>query len=224
MKRIVALLLALVMALSAALALAEPAQTPNDGLIMASAVNIDRDKVAHIMDELELDERTRKIVDSALAVVNATTDQLIIAENGVKYEVFLNEAEVLCFTVGKSDEGLVVLSNLIPGHALTVSNDTIDVATGVFGIASEISRAVRVEREAEAYKAALTMQPYFTAFIEDLLSAMRIGDEEKGEFVLQNGKSYNTRMKISFDRQGVADALNNTLGKIMQDSLILTVW
>ena len=223
MKKIVALLLALVMALSATLALAEPAQTPNDGLILASTVNVDRDKAAQFMDEMKLDEKTRKLVDSALAVVNATTDQLIIAENGVRYEVFLNETEVLCLTIGKSDEGLVVLSNLIPGHALTVSNDTVDVATGVLGIASEISRAVRVERETEAYKAALTMQPYFTAFIEDLLSAMRLGDEEKGEFVLQNGKSYNTRMSISFDRQGVADALNNLFGKMLQDSLILTV-
>ena len=165
MKRIVALLLALVMALSAALALAEPAQAPKEGLVLSSSVNIDRDKVAHIMDELELDERTRKIVDSALAVVNAATDQLITAENGVRYEVFLNETEVLCLTLGKSDEGLVVLSNLIPGHALTVSNDTIDVVTGVFGIASEISRAVRAEKKAEAYKAKVAMAPAISATV-----------------------------------------------------------
>lgn len=223
MKRIVALLLALVMVLSATLALAEPAQAPKDGLVLSSAINIDRDKVAHIMDELELDERTRKIVDSALAVVNAATDQLIIAENGVRYEVFLNETEVLCFTFGKSDEGLVILSDLIPGHALTVSNDAIDMVTGVYGMASEISRAVRAEKEAEAYKANAAMEPYITDFIVDVLSAMRIGDEEKGEFVLQNGKSYNTCMKISFDRQGIADALNNMFTKIQQDSLILTI-
>ena len=223
MKRIVALLLALVMALSATLAFAEPDRAPKDGLVLASAINIDRDKVAQIMDERKLDERTRKIVDSALAVVNAATDQLTTAENGVRYEVFLNESEVLCFTFGKNDEGLVVLSNLIPGHALTVSNDTIDVVTGVFDIASEISRAVRAEKKAEAYKAKVAMAPYITNFIGNVLSAMRIGDEEKGEFVLQNGKSYNTRMKISFDRQGIADALNNMFADIQQDSLVLTI-
>ena len=223
MKRIVALLLALVMALSATLAFAEPDRAPKDGLVLASAINIDRDKVAQIMDERKLDERTRKIVDSALAVVNAATDQLTTAENGVRYEVFLNESEVLCFTFGKNDEGLVVLSNLIPGHALTVSNDTIDVVTGVFDIASEISRAVRAEKKAEAYKAKVAMAPYITNFIGNVLSSMRIGDEEKGEFVLQNGKSYNTRMKISFDRQGIADALNNMFADIQQDSLVLTI-
>ena len=223
MKRIVALLLALIMALSATLALAEPAQTPNDGLVLVSSVNIDRDKAAQIMDELKLDEKTRKLVDSALAVVNAATDQLIIAENGVRYEVFLNETEVFCFTLGKNDEGLVVLSNLIPGHALTVSNDSLDVASGVLGIVSEITRGVRAEKKAEEYRAREAMKPYITEFVMDVLSAIRIGEEEKGEFVLQNGKTYNTSMKISFDRQGIADALNNMFTKIQQDSLILTI-
>ena len=223
MKRIVALLLALVMALSTALAVAEPAQVPKDGLLLESTTNIDRDRVARIMDELELDEKTRDIVDSALAVVNAATGQLVITENGVGYEVFLNQAEVLRFTLGKSDEGLVALSNLIPRHALTVSNDIVNVATGVFDIVSEISRKFRVERKVEAYRAKAAVTPYITDFIVDVLAAMRFGEAEKGEFVLQNGKSYNTRMKISFDRQAIADALNNLMKKVLQDSFILTV-
>lgn len=223
MKRIVALLLALVMALSATVALAEPAQAPKDGLLLASTVNIDRDKATQLMDELKLDGNTRKLVDSALAVVNAASDRLVIAENGIRYEVFLNEAEVLSFTFGKNDEGVVILSNLIPGYRLVVSNDIVDVVTGVHDIVSEIKRAIRTEKKAEAFKAREAMAPYIADFIIDLLSAMRIGEEEKGDFVLQSGKSYNTCMKIGFDRQGVADAMNNTLGKIMQDSLILTV-
>lgn len=223
MKRIVTLLLALVMALSATLALAEPAQAPEGGLVLESYANIDRDKVARFTEELKLDGKTSQLVDSALAVFNAARDRLVIAENGVMYEVFLNESEVLCFTFGKNDDGLVVLSNLIPGHALTVSNDIVDVATGVFGIVSEISREVRAEKEAEVYKANEAMKPYFADFIADLFPAIRLGSEEKGDFVLQNGKSYNTCMKISFDRQGVADALNNMFAKIQQDSLVLTI-
>ena len=227
MKKIVALLLALVMALSATLALAEPAKTQNDGMVLSSHINIDRDRIAQFMDEMKLDAKTRELVDSALAVVNAATDQLVITENGACYELFLKEKEVACFTFGKTDDGLVILSNLIPSHALTVSNDTVDLTTGLLGIASEFSRAVAVEREAEAraeaYKATATMTPYLTDFILETLPAIRLADEEKGEFVFENGKSYNTRLKISIDRQVVAKALNNMLSNMLEDSVIFAV-
>ena len=223
MKKTVAMLLALIMALSATLALAEPAKARNEGLSLVSSINIDRDKAGKLMDEQKLDEQTRQLVDSALAVVNAASDRLCIAQNGVSYELFLNETEVLCFTFGMTDDGLVALSNLIPGHALTVSNDTINIATGVCGIASEISKEVRLEREAQAYKATAAMSPYFTEFVEDLLPAIQLGNEEKGDFTLRNGKTFNTCMAISLDRQGVADALNNMFSNMLKDSVVLAV-
>ena len=225
MKRIAALLLALVMALSATPAFAEEAEALGYGLVLTSYVNIDREKAGRLMDALKLDEETQKIVDSALAVVDGATETLTIAENGFGYEVFLKDSEVLRFTVGDTDEGLVVLSNLINGHALTVSDELVDVMEGMFDISLEIRGAVREEKRSRqrAVQQSVTeaLIPYITDFIMDVIPAIRLQEEEKGEFVLEDGSTYNTRLKIDIDTHLVAEALNAMFSRMSRNKLLL---
>lgn len=221
MKKIVALLLALVMALTAIPAFAEEAELMGEGMVLTSYVNIDREKAGQLMDILKLDEETRKIVDSALAVVDGATETLTVAENGFEYEVFLKDTEVLRFTVGATDEGLVVLSNLINGHALTVSEELVDVMSGLYDIKSEIQGAVREEKRARQRSMTEALIPYITDFIMDVIPAIRMQEEEKGEFVLEDGSVYNTRLKIDIDTHLVAEALNAMFARMSRNKLLL---
>ena len=225
MKRIVALLLALVLALSATLAFAEEAEVLGEGLVLTAYVNIDREKAGRLMDAMKLDEETRKIVDSALAVVNEATETLTIAENGFEYEVFLKDSEVLRFTVGMTDDGLVVLSNLINGHALTVSDELLDVMEGMFNFTSDIRGAMREEKRyrqrARQQRVTEALIPYITDFIMDVIPAIRLQEEEKGEFVLEDSSAYNTRLKIDIDTHLVAEALNAMFARMSRNKVLL---
>lgn len=225
MKKIVALLLALVMALSGTLAFAEPAETLGDGLVLTSYVNIDREKVGQLMDARKLDEETRKIIDSALAVVNEATETLTIAENGFEYAVCLKDSEVLRFTVGKTDEGLVVLTNLLNGHALTVTEELVNVMSGLFDISSEIKGSVREEKRfrqrARQQMVTEALIPYISDFIMDVIPAIRLQEEERGEFVLEDGSTYNTRLKVDIDTHLVAEALNAMFARMSRNKVLL---
>ena len=225
MKKIVALLLALVMALSATLAFAEPAEVLGDGLVLTAYVNIDRERAGQLMDAAKLDEETRKLVDSVLAVVNEATETLTFAENGFQYEVFLKDSEVLRLTVGKTDDGLVVLSNLINGHAVTVSDEVVGVMAGLFDLSLGMKESVREEkrfrRRVVQQSVTEALIPYITDFIMDVIPAIRLQEEEKGTFVLEDGSAYNTRLKIDIDTHLVAEALNAMFARIYRNKVLL---
>lgn len=225
MKKTVALLLALVMALSAAPVFAEETELMGEGLVLTTYVNVDREKTGQLMDVLKLDEETRKIVDSALAVIDGATETLTVTENGFEFTVFLKESEVLNFTVGKTDDGLVILSNLLNGHALTVSEELVNVMSGLYDIRSEIRGAMREEQRARerARRQSVTeaLIPYITDFIMDVIPAIRLQEEEKGEFVLEDGSTYNTRLKIDIDTHLVAEALNAMFARMSRNKVLL---
>lgn len=223
MKRIVALMLALVIALSASLAFAEQTKEASPaGLVLTSSIDVERSAVGEIMDNLGADGDRRAIVDSALAVLNTVNDRLIIAGNGIDYRLSMNDVELMSVTGGMTDEGIVLLSSLIPNYALTLSADTLGKVAEVYGLLEEISASLKSDKNPSAVEEVFeALVPHIEDFMDKAISAVRLGEPEKGVFELGENVSYNTRQPIGVDTQLVDDALKDTMSKIVADEKVV---
>ena len=81
--------------------------------------------------------------------------------------------------------------------------------------AEEKAEAKAAEKKAEAYKAKVAMAPYITNFIGNVLSAMRIGDEEKGEFVAAE-KAEELKKNAEDEAAEVYKEIKDTVDKTME--------
>ena len=224
MKKTVALLLALVMALSAAFALAEPTEEAEpSGLILSSSVSVDRGVAEQIMDALNTKEAKRPVADAAIAVLNTVNDRLTIAENGIEYRFAMNDVELLTVTGGFTDEGFVFMSSLLPNYALTLSANALETIAQLRGLAQEIRDKLRKSQSKQSKQSAAleealeVLMPYIEGFVEQAAAAVQPGAPEKGAFEFEDGVSYNTRQPIGLDAQAIVDALNDTISKIVED-------
>jgi hypothetical protein len=222
MKKIVSCILVIILALSATLAFAETAK--NNSVVLSSYAYVDPDVAYEVLDAFKIDEASRKIVEPALAVINAANDKLTIAENGIEYRLFLNETELLSCAGGMNDEGLIIISNLIPGNALTLSNKTIEVATATASLMTELyTSLIKKEKQDSApqqnYQA---LVPYVEKFLNEMSSAIIFGELEHGYYELLD-HSYNAMMPISIDAQIFTNAWTNMISEIKKDETVMTL-
>ena len=143
----------------------------------------------------------------------------------MKKKTILSGVVVALVLILFASNGLVVLSNLINGHALTVSDELVDVMEGMFNFTSDIRGAMREEKRyrqrARQQRVTEALIPYITDFIMDVIPAIRLQEEEKGEFVLEDGSAYNTRLKIDIDTHLVAEALNAMFARMSRNKVLL---
>ena len=208
MKKIIALLLALLLALSAVPVLA--GEATQSGQIVSLKVSVDRDRAGKILENTGMDENGRGLVDTVLAVLNAAENRLTLGENSLRYDLLLSEKEMLSITGGRTAEGLVILGTLFPDYAVTVSSDTLDVAGLIFGFVADAVQRRSAER----------LSGEASAFLSDLISAVRPEEAERGTYAFENGITYNTRMRVGLDSRVIIKALNSLIGKFTRSRLL----
>ena len=215
MKKFIALLLAVLMVLSGTLALAEAA--PIDAITITSDVTIDREAATKLMAATGMDEGQIGLYDILLAVLDAAKDQLVIDENGLQYNLTLNDQEVLTLAGDVTSEGLVFGSNIISNHLLTLSNKSI--ATMLKKIASRAK--AKKKAQAEAFTPAVTeaLQNYANEFIAQAGSAFSVGAAETGEFTF-DGATYNTKTPMNVDMPVLLDAFKALVEKLNSDETV----
>ena len=223
MKKIVALMLALILILSASIAFAEQAEEALPaGLTLSSSISVERGAAGGIMEALGIAGDRQTVVDSALAVLNTVNDRLTIAKNGIDYRFAMNDTELMSVTGGMTDEGLVLMSSLIPDHALTLSADTLGKMAELRGLLEELKATLQQDQKSSPVEEALeALMPYIESFLDRAASAVRFGAPEKGVFDFGDGISYNTRQPIGVDTQAVDEALKDVLSKIVQDEKVV---
>ena len=211
MKKCIALLLALLLALSAVPVLA--GEATQSGQVVSLKISVDRDRAGKILENTGMDENGRGLADTVLAVLNAAENRLTLGENSLRYDLLLSEKEMLSITGGRTAEGLVILGSLFPDYAVTVSSDTLDVAELIFGFAADA-----VQR-----RSAESVPEEASAFLRDLISAVRPEEAERGTYAFENGINYNTRMRVGLDSRVIIKALNSLIGKFTRSRLLPTV-
>ena len=117
MKKLLALTMALLMALSCMSAFADTIYTK---------VLVDEEVAESLMALYGMDEDQLALVDPILSLVNAIGVNVITAEDGAPVDVDLNGANAFSLGFAANEAGATVASTLFPNYVLTVSQETMN--------------------------------------------------------------------------------------------------
>ena len=216
MKKLIALLLAVLLAVTGTLALAEAVPTPP--MTIANAITFDHDACKKIMADMGLDAEQIEVVESTLALIEASGQRLVVAEDGFEYTMILGGNTVATIAGDFTPEGVSIGSNLFPHYVLTVSNATIE----------DVIARFTAEAQAETVSEAVGLLPeliglfwvYNSELTNVVKSAIVVGEAETGEYTV-DGDTYNAMLPVSVDTRAIADGVVDLADKLIHSEPVV---
>jgi len=226
MKKLLAVLLALVLALSCTLAMAESTDTAATtdttatpafpGLTIESSYDVNREALANLLTQMGLDEGLVKIIDAVAAIADEAGEKLVIANDGVQAEVLLKDNTLVNVLALFDQTDLTLGSNLIPNYALKISFEEIgEMLLSKVQEQNDILNSLDVPAIQEA------LTNYINDYINTCTAAIIPGEVQQGDFVM-DGVSYNIMMPMKVDLPTIVDATNELIYNVSNDETIQT--
>ena len=233
MKKILALVLALMLALSCTGVLAEairidtPVETETkelpevdlgSGMLTATAaLRLDEATVTALISMAagSLPEEVSTILPAVFSFINNLSIQAGIFQNGAQVDVLLKDTSVAALGFAATNDGLVAGSDLIPNYLVTVSNETIqqlmEMVSQMTNQTSELFNGIDTEALTNA------VMPHIAAAIAEFQG--KIGEPEAGEFEFE-GATFTTRIPVNMTSKELVALVLNTLKDILSEEAV----
>ena len=233
MKKLLAVLLAMLLALSCTLAMAETTEAapaadnqPFPGLTIESEYDVDRDTLKAVLGKMGMDESIITLVDTLAAIVDQTGEKLVIANEGFQAEILMKGDSLLNLVGLANGKGMTFGSNLIPNYVLDLSFDEIgDMLAAALQKAAEDAEKQAAEDPTQYLDmAGLTqvMTEYFNDYVTTITTDGIIpGTPEQGEFE-QDGDTYNTKIPMDISLPVILDATKAFISNLENDETVQT--
>ena len=226
MKKILALLLALVMALGCVGAVAEETASENTitlpSFTVAFESTLNVDAVTALLPMFGIDEATLAQVQPILALLADTNGQLVFADNGVQFDLGLKGQNILTIAGEQTESGFALASDILPSYVLTLANETIEGIMQQFTVQTEEAMA-GVDMEALAEK----LTGYFMEFAAAVSGAVKPGEQpEMGEFTFEfedGDMTFNCRVPIEIDMEAIKTASLALMEQIKNDENVASL-
>ena len=204
MKKLLALTLALMMALTCMTAFADTIYTK---------VTIDREIAPGILTACGVPEDQMGLVDPILALVNALGVKVITAEDGAQIDLDLNGNDTLSLGFATDDAGITVASTLFPNFVVTVSQETVNQMMEQF--ASNMPSAGG-EGGMDPSAMMETFGGYFSRWFEACAAAGQPGEPVNGEYEF-DGYTFDTMVPVTVDMPTITEATKSLMDEMMND-------
>jgi len=233
MKKLLAVLLAMLLALSCTLAMAETTEAapaadnqPFPGLTIESEYDVDRDTLKAALGKMGLDESIITIIDTLAAIVDQTGEKVVIANEGFQAEILMKGDSLLNLVGLANGKGMTFGSNLIPNYVLDLSFDEIGdmIAASLQKAAEDAEKQAAEDPTQYLDMASLTqvMTEYFNDYVTTITTDGIIpGTPEQGEFE-QDGDTYNTRIPMDISLPVILDATKAFISNLENDETVQT--
>lgn len=204
MKKLLALTMALLMALSCMSAFADTIYTK---------VLVDEEVAESLMALYGMEEDQMALVDTILSLVNALGVNVITAEDGAQVDVDLNGADAFSLGFATNEAGATVVSTLFPNYALTVSQETMGEMMKQFA-----ANMPSAGGEGGVDMTAMTevLSRYVTPWIEACAAAGKPGDPVTGDYGFE-GCKFDTMVPVTVDMEAITEATKKLVDDIMAD-------
>ena len=211
MKKIIALLLALVMALGCVGAFAEEASQPAFTMSFESKVNVEA--ISQLLPMLGVDESAAAALQAILPLLAETNGQIVIADNGAQFDLGLKGQTVLTVAGEMTESGITLASDILPSYVITMAKETVEQMLQQFTAQSE-EAAPNVDVNAVVE----SLTGYFMQFASVVTTAVSNGEPEVGEFVFEDlDLTFNCRMPIEIDMEAIKAAVLTLAEQLKND-------
>ena len=222
MKKLIALLMAMMMVFSCASVLAEEtteAQMPAIQLpsfTLNSQLDLDEAQVAALLPAMGLPEEVAGMAQMFLPLLNGISEKLVFADMGLQYDLSMKGQEVLSLVAEATESGFALGTNLLPSYVLTIQNATIQNLMEQFMQQTQ-ENAGKLDMEL-MQKAAEKLMGYAMEMTGVYQSLVSISEPVKGEYAdLIEGVVFTGESDLTVDAKGMMDAMKQFTAKVLGD-------
>ena len=207
MKKLLALIVALMLALTCTSAFAQTVVTQ---------VTIDRDLAKEMLPAFGVPEEQLGMVDAVLAVVNALGVRVTTVADGAQVDLSLNDADALSLGWATDDAGAGIVSTLFPNYYLTIQNETI--AQMMEQMSANMSGAGGEGGAGGMDMAAMgeVFGKYFAKWMEACAAAGQPGEPESVQFEYEN-YVFDTLVPVTVDMDAIRTATQTLMDELLAD-------
>lgn len=213
MKKLFALILALLLALSCTSAFARTVYTK---------VTVDREQMGKLLAGFGIPEAQVSMADPILSLVNALGVRVTTAEDGAQVDLDLNGADALSVGWASDDAGVNLVSTLFPNYYLTLSNETI--AQIMTQMAQNMPGAGG-EGGAGGFDMA-AMQAVFGGYYQKWLAACTAagipGEPVEVKYEYKN-YVFDTMVPVTVDMEAITEATTELLSELLADPVAMSM-
>ena len=205
MRKLLALTLVLLMALTAVSAAADTVYTK---------VTIDRGQVP----TFGITEEQQGMIDPILALVNALGVKVTTVDDGAQIDLDLNETDLLSLGIAMDDAGLVAASTLFPNYVVTASQETI--VQFMEQAAANVPAAGESGMDPNALME--TYGGYFYQWFEACAAAGQPGEPQTVDFET-SGYTFDTMVPVTVDMPVIIEATDALVDEILSDEAVVSM-
>ncbi len=207
MKKLFALILALLLTLSCTSAFARTVTT---------RLTVDREQAKALFSGFGMPEAQMATVDPILSLVNALGVRVTTAEDGAQVDLDLNGADALSMGWALDDAGVNIVSTLFPNYYLTLSNETI--AQIMTQMAQNMPGAGGFDMAA--------MQAVFGGYYQKWLAACTAagipGEPVEVKYEYKN-YVFDTMVPVTVDMEAITAATSELLNELLADPVAMSM-
>ena len=207
MKKLFALILALLLTLSCTSAFAHTVTT---------RLTVDREQAKALFSGFGMPEAQMATVDPILSLVNALGVRVTTAEGGAQVDLDLNGADALSMGWALDDAGVNIVSTLFPNYYLTLSNETI---AQIMAQMAQNMPGAGGEGGAGGFDMA-AMQAVFGGYYQKWLAACTAagipGEPVEVKYEYKN-YVFDTMVPVTVDMEAITEATTELLSELLAD-------
>ena len=248
MKKLLALVMALMMALSCFTALAEePAQktAPTYELPVITVTDeivVNEEAVLALLPMFGIDEASAAMFKPVLSLLGNLSFKAVTDDSGLQFEVNLKGQNIATTACEMNDTGVAIASDLLPSYALTMSYETIQeilklghetfqkILNQSYDMIQQVMSVVAAEFD-EAFanvdfaKIAKNVKQYDNEYINACLAAVTAGETQVGEFHIEaNDYTFNACTPIYVNVGAMYEAARALQEQIKKDEAVGTLF
>lgn len=208
MKKIFALMLALMMMLCGVSALAE-AKT------FTVKATVDQEALQNTLSLFGAPSDTANQINAVVALLNALGFKVVVADNAAQLDLDVNGQQLLSVGGAMNESGLAIASNLFPSYLLTVSQETIEQMMQQI-MAQMPGAGQNFNMEALMGK---LMAPV-SEFIGTVQTAVTPGEAEAVTFEVE-GYTFDTKTPMNVDVNAIAEAEKKLVSDLLSDESLV---
>ena len=213
MKKLLALIVALMLALTCTAAFAQT---------VCVEVTVDRDLTKELLPGFGVSEEQLGMIDTVLAVVNALDVRVTTVEGGAQVDLSLNDEDALSLGWAMDDAGASIVSTLFPNYILTVQNETISAM--MEQMAANMPGAGD-ESDAGGFDMAALQEVFgghIQKWMEACTAAGQPGEPVPGDYEI-DGKTFDTMVPVTVDMPAIKEATQTLLDDLLADEAALSM-
>ena len=156
-------------------------------------------------------------LDAVVKLVSALGIKVVTVPDGVEIGLDLNGKEAVTAGIGATEDGLTVVSTLIPNYVLTVKQETLEQ---LMKQAMEQVPGLQAMMSGDLPEIPESLMTYIQNFVMAVSGAIVPGEAEQGTYEFE-GYTFDTKVPVTVDMPAIAEALKTMVNDMANDEAVV---